>query len=132
MECASWLADAQVPFSLVFTKADKRKKGVPTPQQNIEAFQVSLNTCLLSEITANLLSLRVFPLGQQSACQLGDRYLTWQAALLRDFEDMPVVFHTDSVTSQRAERAPLTHSTAPHTTHWQIGAAPTDCCLYPR
>ena len=100
VECASWLADAQVPFSLVFTKADKRKKGVPTPQQNIEAFQVSLNTCLLSEITANLLSLRVFPLGQQSACQLGDRYLTWQAALLRDFEDMPVVFHTDSVTSK--------------------------------
>ena len=47
VECASWLADAQVPFSLVFTKTDKRKKGVPAPQQNIEAFQVSLTQCLL-------------------------------------------------------------------------------------
>lgn len=45
MECASWLADAQVPFSLVFTKTDKRKKGVPAPQQNIDAFQVSLIAC---------------------------------------------------------------------------------------
>ena len=42
MECATWLADAQVPFSLVFTKTDKRKKGVPNPQQNIDAFQVNL------------------------------------------------------------------------------------------
>ena len=41
IECASWLADAQVPFSLVFTKTDKRKKGVPKPQQNMEAFQVT-------------------------------------------------------------------------------------------
>ncbi|CAL5220484.1 g2511 [Coccomyxa viridis] len=57
VECASWLADAQVPFSLVFTKTDKRKKGIPGPQQNIEAFQ---------------------------------------AALLRDFESLPAVFHTDS------------------------------------
>ena len=46
MECATWLADAQVPFSLVFTKTDKRKKGVPAPQQNIEAFQVSLTKFL--------------------------------------------------------------------------------------
>ena len=42
VECASWLADSQVPFSLVFTKTDKRKKGVPAPQQNIDSFQVSL------------------------------------------------------------------------------------------
>ena len=41
MECASWLADAQVPFSLVFTKTDKRKKGITKPQENIEAFQVT-------------------------------------------------------------------------------------------
>ena len=41
MECTTWLADAQVPFSLVFTKTDKRKKGVPKPQQNMEAFQVT-------------------------------------------------------------------------------------------
>jgi len=42
VECASWLADSQVPFSLVFTKTDKRKKGVPAPQQNIDSFQVRL------------------------------------------------------------------------------------------
>ena len=42
MECATWLADAQVPFSLVFTKTDKRKKDLPSPQQNMEAFQVCL------------------------------------------------------------------------------------------
>ncbi len=51
VECASWLADAQVPFSLVFTKTDKRKKGIPGPQENIEAFQVSLATCLLFSTT---------------------------------------------------------------------------------
>lgn len=31
---------AQVPFSLVFTKVDKRKKGVPPPSDNMAAFQV--------------------------------------------------------------------------------------------
>ena len=40
MECAHWLADAQVPFSLVFTKTDKRKKKCPSPSDNIQAFQV--------------------------------------------------------------------------------------------
>jgi GTP-binding protein len=35
-------AAAQVPFSLVFTKTDKRKKGVPPPQENIRAFQARL------------------------------------------------------------------------------------------
>jgi hypothetical protein len=37
------LADAQVPFSLVFTKTDKRKKDLPSPKQNMEAFQVRLS-----------------------------------------------------------------------------------------
>ena len=56
VECASWLADAQVPFSLVFTKTDKRKKGVPGPQQNIEAFQVGLITSLSCDNTSDSLS----------------------------------------------------------------------------
>ncbi|KAK9904966.1 hypothetical protein WJX75_006599 [Coccomyxa subellipsoidea] len=61
LECASWLADAQVPFSLVFTKTDKRKKKCPSPRENIQAFQ---------------------------------------AALLRDFENLPLIFETDSETQK--------------------------------
>ena len=45
VECATWLADAQVPFSLVFTKTDKRKKDLPSPKENMEAFQVWLCFC---------------------------------------------------------------------------------------
>ncbi|CAL8464270.1 g3805 [Coccomyxa elongata] len=59
LECASWLADAQVPFSLVFTKTDKRKKKCPSPRENIQAFQ---------------------------------------AALLKEFENLPMMFETDSET----------------------------------
>jgi GTP-binding protein EngB required for normal cell division len=40
LECAQWLADSQVPFSLVFTKTDKRKKRSPSPRENMQAFQV--------------------------------------------------------------------------------------------
>ena len=42
LECAGWLADAQVPFSLVFTKTDKRKKRCPSPRDNMKAFQARL------------------------------------------------------------------------------------------
>ncbi|KAK9846476.1 hypothetical protein WJX81_004920 [Elliptochloris bilobata] len=42
LEVANWLGNAQVPFSLVFTKVDKRKKGVPPPQDNMAAFQERL------------------------------------------------------------------------------------------
>ncbi|EIE18621.1 P-loop containing nucleoside triphosphate hydrolase protein [Coccomyxa subellipsoidea C-169] len=59
LECASWLADAQVPFSLVFTKTDKRKKKCPSPRENMQTFQ---------------------------------------AALLKEFENLPLIFETDSET----------------------------------
>ena len=98
VECASWLADAQVPFSLVFTKTDKRKKGVPSPQQNIEAFQVSPSTCLHAASCYYIASKSSPTCTTLSACQPDDSCLAWQAALLRDFENMPAVFHTDSVT----------------------------------
>lgn len=39
--CAKWLAQKKVPYSLVFTKADKRKKRCPPPDDNIQAFEVS-------------------------------------------------------------------------------------------
>lgn len=42
LECADWLAASQVPFALVFTKLDKRKKGIPSPQENIDAFKEAL------------------------------------------------------------------------------------------
>jgi len=38
--CAEWMHKNQVPFSLVFTKADKRKKKCPLPAQNIAEFEV--------------------------------------------------------------------------------------------
>ena len=42
-ECCAWLVDARVPFALVFTKLDKRKKKCPRPEENIAAFRVRLN-----------------------------------------------------------------------------------------
>ena len=42
LECVDWLVGAQVPFALVFTKLDKRKKKCPRPEENIAAFQVRL------------------------------------------------------------------------------------------
>lgn len=39
LDCANWLGDSQVPFTLVFTKTDKKKKGVTKPQDNIANFQ---------------------------------------------------------------------------------------------
>ena len=50
--------NAQVPFSLVFTKMDKRKKGVPAPQENMATFQV------------RLLMLIAFVADQPCACSL--------------------------------------------------------------
>ncbi|MEW5300619.1 MAG: hypothetical protein WDW36_003535 [Sanguina aurantia] len=43
VECANWLAECQVPFAIVFTKMDTRKKDAPTPQQNILALKKSLS-----------------------------------------------------------------------------------------
>jgi GTP-binding protein len=42
LQYAAWLASAGVPFSLVFTKADKRKKGVPRRDVNVAAFKAAL------------------------------------------------------------------------------------------
>jgi len=42
LECASWLADVEVPFAVVFTKADaakKKKTGAPPPAANAAAFR---------------------------------------------------------------------------------------------
>lgn len=39
LECADWLAASQVPFSVVFTKVDAKKKSGPTPAQNMSAFK---------------------------------------------------------------------------------------------
>jgi GTP-binding protein len=42
LDYAAWLAAAGVPFSLVFTKADKRKKGGPRCAENVAAFKRAL------------------------------------------------------------------------------------------
>lgn len=39
LDCANWLGESQVPFSLVFTKTDKKKKGVAKPEENMSNFQ---------------------------------------------------------------------------------------------
>lgn len=39
IDAADWLGNAQVPFTIVFTKTDKRKKKTPTAEQNIAAFK---------------------------------------------------------------------------------------------
>jgi hypothetical protein len=39
---AAWLGRAGLPFSLVFTKADKRKKGQPRHTANVTAFKRAL------------------------------------------------------------------------------------------
>lgn len=42
LDYAAWLATTGVPFSLVFTKADKRKKGGPRCGENVAAFKRAL------------------------------------------------------------------------------------------
>lgn len=42
VDCANWLGESQVPFSIVFTKTDKRKKKAPPVQANISKFQEML------------------------------------------------------------------------------------------
>jgi GTP-binding protein len=38
LECATWLSESQVPYMLVFTKADKKKKKGPNVEENVNAF----------------------------------------------------------------------------------------------
>lgn len=42
LEYAAWLGQQGLPFSIVFTKADKRKKGQPRYQVNVAAFKQAL------------------------------------------------------------------------------------------
>ena len=42
LECVQWLTSAQVPYCIVFTKADKKKKKGPRPQENVDAFLATL------------------------------------------------------------------------------------------
>lgn len=42
LDYASWLASNGVPFSVVFTKVDKRKKGGPRCEENVVAFKRAL------------------------------------------------------------------------------------------
>jgi GTP-binding protein EngB required for normal cell division len=39
LEYAAWLTDNSVPFCIVFTKTDKRKKGVPKKESNMIEFK---------------------------------------------------------------------------------------------
>ncbi|EFJ40821.1 hypothetical protein VOLCADRAFT_69046 [Volvox carteri f. nagariensis] len=38
-DCANWLAECEVPFCIVFTKIDNRKRDMPPNAQNIRAFK---------------------------------------------------------------------------------------------
>ncbi len=38
-DCANWLAECEVPFCIVFTKTDNRKKDSPPSSANIRAFK---------------------------------------------------------------------------------------------
>ncbi|KAL4437187.1 hypothetical protein ABPG75_004326 [Micractinium tetrahymenae] len=42
ISCAAWFAEAEVPFTVVFTKLDKRKKGGPPAEENIAAFEAQV------------------------------------------------------------------------------------------
>lgn len=42
IDCANWLGEAEIPFSIVFTKTDKKKKKCPPVAQNIEVFKEKL------------------------------------------------------------------------------------------
>lgn len=42
LDCADWLANSEVPFAIVFTKIDKRKKKCPSPQANMDAFKAEM------------------------------------------------------------------------------------------
>lgn len=42
INCASWFGESEMPFTIVYTKLDKRKKGCPPPEENIAAFEQRL------------------------------------------------------------------------------------------
>lgn len=46
IECAGWLTTQEVPFMVVFTKADKSKRGAGRVEDNVSAFLQSLQADL--------------------------------------------------------------------------------------
>ena len=46
VDCANWLAGCQVPFAIVFTKTDNRKKELPPPPANIRCVHVCMRVCM--------------------------------------------------------------------------------------
>jgi len=42
LQYAAWLGQQSVPFSIVFTKHDKRRKGAPKKSENIMGFKRAL------------------------------------------------------------------------------------------
>lgn len=44
LECAAWLTSAEVPYMVVFTKADKTKRGGSRVEENVSAFLGALQT----------------------------------------------------------------------------------------
>ena len=55
-ECAIWLAEANVPFSVVFTKADKTKKRSLGVDEHVSAFTQGLEEAIGSQPPAFLTS----------------------------------------------------------------------------
>lgn len=45
LDAAQWFAEHAVPFSVLFTKADKKKAGCPAPRDNIAAFRCVTTHC---------------------------------------------------------------------------------------
>jgi len=42
LSCTDWLVESQVPFTIVYTKCDKRKKNTPPAKQNMQDFEDEL------------------------------------------------------------------------------------------
>ena len=95
LECAGWLADAQVPFSLVFTKTDKRKKRCPSPRDNMKAFQVRRHVWHFLPVLSYSSSTR-----RSCWCSILDSTgpALPQAELQKAFENLPPMFETDAET----------------------------------
>lgn len=84
--CARWLFEHEIPFSLIFTKIDKRKKKCPSPQENILNFEVISTISrilpnhgiqILDGIIARRQGLVSGSSSQGSACYA--IYVRWQA-----------------------------------------------------
>ena len=42
IQCASWFGESEIPFTIVYTKLDKKKKGCPPAEENIREFEERL------------------------------------------------------------------------------------------